>query len=150
MSPFLIIISSNMSNQCLWLVNSSWIMSRGLFNTWPVLLVLLHLLTRLSEQWSHNMNYDHKKWTMITSLHEYCIVQQLHQKLKLCDWKITECVTITTQSTAGLSQIYNMTLSCERHERRGKNALFHWSKLSMPSSFFDSLIGLTLVMVMLE
>ena len=63
-------ISSNMSD-CLWLVNSSWIMgSWGLFNTWPVLLVLLHLVTRMSEQWSHNMNYDHKKWTIITSLHE--------------------------------------------------------------------------------
>ena len=34
-----------------------------------------------------------------------------------------------------------MTLARERHERRGKNALFRWSKLSVPSSFFDILIG---------
>ena len=46
-----------------------------------------------------------------------------------------------------------MTLARERHERRGKNALFRWSKLSVPSSFFDILIGWMLanvVMVTLE
>ena len=33
---------------------------------------------------------------------------------------------------------YNMTLA---RERCGKNALFRWSKLSVPSSFFDILTG---------
>ena len=40
-----------------------------------------------------------------------------------------------------LRRIYNMTLARERHEHRGKNALFRWSKLSVPSSFFDILIS---------
>ena len=63
-------------------------------NQWTVLLVLLHLLTRLSEQWSHNMNYDYKKSHHVMN-NVYCTTTA-HQKLKLCDWKITECVTITT------------------------------------------------------
>ena len=60
---------------------------------------------------------------------------------------------ITDDELTEYSWIYNMTLARERHERRGKNALFRWSKLSMPSSFFDILICWTLanaVMVMLE
>ena len=152
MSPFLIIISSNMSNQCLWSVNSSWIMcSRGLFNTWPVLLVLLHLLTRLSEQWSHNVNYDHKKWHDVMNNVCCTTTASKAQIVWLKDHRM--CNHNNTQSTAGLSRIYNMMLACECHERRAKDALFRWSKLSMPSSFFDILIGWTLanaVMVMLE
>ena len=75
--PFLLNVtisetSLNISDYCLWSVNGCWIICRwGLFNTWTMLLyVLLHLVTRMSEQWSHNMNYNHKKWTMITSCHE--------------------------------------------------------------------------------
>ena len=33
-----------------------------------------------------------------------------------------------SQKPALLSRIYNMTLASKRHERRGKNAFFHWSK----------------------
>ena len=61
-------------------------------NQWTVLLVLLDLVTRMSEQWSHNMNYDHKKWTMITSCHEQCILYNNCSS------------TITTQPTAVLCE----------------------------------------------
>ena len=37
-----------------------------------------------------------------------------------------------------LSWIYNMTLACESHERHGENALFCWSKLSVPSRAFST------------
>ena len=55
-------------------------------NQWTVLLVLLDLVTRMSQQWSHNMNYDYKKWTMIMHIMSWImyIVQQLLIKSSNC------------------------------------------------------------------
>ena len=59
--------------------------------------------------WPEWVNNDHITWIMITRKEQWShhIMNNVcctttDQKLKLCDCKITECVTITTQSTAGL------------------------------------------------
>ena len=54
---------------------------------WPAFLILLHLVTRMSEQWSHNTMYGYK-WSHCVN--ECCTTTEW--KLKLYDYNVTEYV----------------------------------------------------------